>query len=121
MFLAAINKPKRLLHLSFIGRVGPHELESGHKEVAALVAELLPGFRLLTDLGRLESMDLECEREIGRVMELCDRKEVGLVVRVIPDPSKDIGMNILTLFHYKHRVNTATCETMEEAGRALQL
>jgi hypothetical protein len=121
MFLAAINKPKQLLHLSFIGRVGKEELERAREDLAAFVADLGPGFRLLTDLGRLESMDLDCGTTIGQVMELCDRKEVGLVVRVIPDPRKDIGMSILSLFHYKHRVNTMTCETMEEAARALRL
>jgi hypothetical protein len=121
MFLAAINKPKRLLQFSFIGQVSLDDLERSRAEVAELVADLPVGFRLLTDLGRLDQMELACETEIGRVMELCDQKEVAMVVRVIPDPRKDIGLNILTLFHYRHRVRTITCDTMEEAGRALQL
>jgi hypothetical protein len=121
MLLAAINKQKRLLHLSFIGHVGKGELERGWADLSALVADLGPGFRLLTDLGRLESMDPDCETQLGRAMEFCDQNEVELVVRVIPDPQKDIGMNILSLFHYKHRVRTVTCESMEEAARALQL
>jgi len=72
-------------------------------------------------LGRLDSMDLDCAGPIGRVMEMCDHKGVGMVVRLIPDPSKNIGLNILTLFHYRHRPKVATCETMAEAARLLGL
>lgn len=53
-------------------------------------------------------------------MELLDRSGVGTLVRVIPDPCKDIGMNILTLFHYPHRPRVMTCENMNE-GAALVL
>jgi hypothetical protein len=38
---------------------------------------------------------------------------------VIPDPRKDIGFNILSLFHYRHDIHIVTCETLEEAKRAL--
>ena len=54
-------------------------------------------------------------------LELCDAKGVSLVVRVIPDPAKDIGMNILSLFHYRHRPRSVTCASMEEAARLLAL
>ena len=43
-----------------------------------------------------------------------------MVVRVIPDPYKDIGLNIVSLFHYPRRVRIVTCETLEEAMRALE-
>jgi hypothetical protein len=42
-----------------------------------------------------------------------------MVVRVIPNPQKDIGLNILSLFHYRRRVRIVTCETLEEAMNAL--
>jgi len=119
MFLATMNKVKRLLHLSFIGRVRAEELKHSRDEVAVLVADLPAGFRVLTDLGRLESMDIACEAEIGRTMELCDRKGASTVVRVVPEPQRDIGFNILTVFHYKRRVPAATCKSMEEAARLL--
>ena len=121
MFLAAVNKPKQLLHLSYIGCVQADELRRGQEDVAALLADLPAGFRLLADLGRLESMDAACAAEIGKAMELYDQKGVGLVVRVIPDPAKDIGLNILSLFHYHQRPRTVTCETMTEAARVLSL
>ena len=121
MFLATVNKPKRLLHLSFIQHVQAEDLKRGREDVAALLADLPAGFRLLTDLERLESMDAACAKEVGRLMELCAQKGVGIVVRVIPDPQKDIDFNILAIFHYAHRQQAVTCANMEEAGKVLSL
>jgi hypothetical protein len=52
-------------------------------------------------------------------MDLCDKKGAAAVVRVIPDPQKDIGLNIMSIFHFRRRVRISTCETMEEALRQL--
>jgi len=121
MFLATWNKSKQLLHLSYIGRVQSEELKRGLEDIKTLLAELSPGFRLLVDLGRLEFMEQACAKEIGLTMEMVDRSGVGLVVRVIPDPSTDIGMNILTAFHYAHRPRIITCKNIAEAAGLLGL
>ena len=62
-------------------------------------------------------MGLDCTPEMGRTMELIGNAGVGLLVRVIPDPSKDIGMNILTIFHYPHGLQVVTCQNLTEAAR----
>lgn len=121
MFLATINKPKRLLHLSFIQHVGVEELQRGNQELVALLADLPAGIRVLADLGRLESMDMACAGEFGKAMELWDQHGVELVVRVVPDPTKDIGLNILSAFHYRHPPRIVTCKTMAEAAKVLSL
>ncbi len=121
MFLATVNKPKQLLYLSYIERVTVDELERGRKDIETLLADLAPGFRLVGDLSRLDAMDVKCSKEIGKVMELCEQKGVGLVVRIIPDPQKDIGMNILSLFHYRRHLRIVTCESLAEAGKLLTL
>jgi anti-anti-sigma regulatory factor len=121
VFLATSNKPKQLLYLSFIHQVQAEELEQARENVTMLLADLDSGFRLLTDLGRLDSMDLNCAAEIGRMMELCDQKGASLIVRVIPDHAKDIGLNILSLFHYRHAPRTVTCNNMAEAAKILAL
>jgi hypothetical protein len=120
MFLATVNGPRQLLYLSFIGRVSVEELERGREDIVALLAELESGFRLLADLGRLESMDINCSREIGKVMELCGERGVGLVIRIIPDPDKDIGMSILSVFHYQPRPRIVTCKTFAEVEDVLR-
>jgi hypothetical protein len=121
MLLATTNKVKRLLHLSFIGHVRADDLARGREDVAVLLGELPAGFRVLTDFGRLETMDIACAAELGRIMELCDQRGVGMVVRVIPDLRKDIGLNILSEFHYEHSLAGATCASVEEAARVLSL
>ena len=84
MFLATSNRSKRLLHLSFFQHVRVEELQQGQPDVQALLADLPVGFRLLTDLERLESMDIACATEIGLLMDLCNEKGVELVVRLVP-------------------------------------
>ena len=121
MFLATINKSKQLLCVSFIGNVTADELVQSYDEVAIMINDLKPGFRLLTDMGRLDSISVDCREQIGKVMELCDQKGVKLIVRVIPDPKKDIGLNILSLFHYSRRPRSVTCDNMLEAAEVLSL
>ena len=119
MFLIETNKLKRLLHLSFVGKVRAGELQPGLDELASLLAELPPGFHLLTNLSHLESMELACHAEISRVMELCHRRGMASVIRVIPKPEKDIGFNILSAFHYQHGLPVSVCSSLEEAIRLL--
>lgn len=121
MFLATSNKTKRLLYLSYIGHVDVADLRRGHDEVVTLLAELPAGFKMLVDLCRLESMDTNCVEELGKIMELLDQHGMKQVVRVIPDPTKDIGFNILARFHYHNNPRMNNCETMIQAERLLGL
>jgi hypothetical protein len=66
-------------------------------------------------------MDIACAEELGKIMELLDAHGMELVVRMIPDSSKDIGFNLLSLFHYRHKPRTVTCRTMVEAATLLSL
>ena len=121
MFLATTNKSQRLLHLNFIGHVSVEELERGGKDIAELIAGWPAGLRLLGDLERLQSMSPDCVPVLGKTMELLDEHGVELVVRVIPDSSKDLGFNILMVFHYRSRPRVVTCETISEAAKVLGL
>jgi len=121
MLLVTSNRSKRLLWVSYIGQVRPEEFRHGREDFKAQLQELTAGFRLLADFTSLEFMRLDCEPELGRMMELTGAAGVELVVRVIPDPSKDIGMNILTAFHYPHPPRVVTCQNLIQAARALDL
>jgi hypothetical protein len=121
MLLVTSNKAKQLLYVSYVGPVRLEDFQRGGEDLAAQLKELSPGFRLLTDFSQLESIGTDCVPEMGRVMDLIGVADVGTIVRVIPDPGKDIGMNILTIFHYRHRPQVVTCRTMAEATRALAL
>ena len=121
MVLFTSNKHQRLLCLSYIERVTPAELEKARADLQSLVADLPSGFRLLGDLSRLEFMDPECMTEVGRAMDLINQHGVSLIVRVIPDPAKDIGLNILTIFHYPRQPRIITCRNLAEALHQLSL
>jgi hypothetical protein len=109
------------LHFSYIDNVTAAELERGYPEVVALLAQCPDGFEMLADLGRLESMDIDCEEIIGKTMETMERHGLKRVVRVIPDPTKDIGLKIIGIFHYSKNIRIVTCQTMAEAARVLGL
>jgi hypothetical protein len=121
MFLATSNKAKGLLHLSYIEHVDAADLDRGYEDVATLLKDLAAGFSMLVDLGRLESMDTDCVAGLGKIMDLLDQRGLQQVVRVIPDPAKDIGFNILARFHYHHNPRMNNCETMLEAAKLLGL
>jgi len=119
MIDVSTDRSKNLLTFRFRGRVGAEELIGHRERTESLLAELPPGFQLLSDLSGLESMDPACAAEIERTMDLCDQKGVKRVVRVIPDPQKDIGLNIMSLFHYRRGLPIVTCETLEQAEEIL--
>jgi hypothetical protein len=78
------------------------------------------GFTFLADLAGLESMELESVPSITRIMDACNAAGIGMVVRIIPDPRKDIGLNILSIIHYSRGVHVLTFQNSEEAERAIR-
>jgi anti-anti-sigma regulatory factor len=119
MFQTGFDSATSLLKVSFSGYVVPDEAKRCVEEAQALLQNVQAGFRLLTDLSGLETMELACVPFLKQMMDLCNEKGVETVVRVIPDPRKDIGLNILALFHYERRVRIITCETREQALKVL--
>ena len=74
-----------------------------------------PGFMRLADFRWLESMDPAAAQHIAEIMDALAEKDVASVTRVMPDPHKDIGLNILSQFHYGTDVKIATFETLADA------
>jgi hypothetical protein len=120
MFSAELDKSRSLLRLGFTGRVSREEAEKCSAHLRKLIAEATEGFCLLTDLSGLESMDVACEPFIDEVMDACSRGGVQRVIRVVPDPTRDIGFGIMSLFHYKKDVHIVTCSSLEEAQALLK-
>ena len=119
MYKVESNKSRNLLRISFSKRIEPDEAKVCVEKVKVHLTELKPGFRLLTDLSALESMHVGCVPHLEDSMNACNKSGVSTVVRVIPDPKKDIGFNILSLFHYRRRIRIVTCETLAEAMKIL--
>jgi hypothetical protein len=110
---------RNLIEVRYRGRVTAVEA----KAVSAVVMDLLPqmrqGFTFLADLSNLESMELDCAPYITKIMDVCNVAGIGTVVRIIPDPRKDIGFNILSIIHYRRGVHVLTFQNSAEAERAL--
>jgi hypothetical protein len=115
MFFVEADLPNRLLIIRLTQRVRAIELRRCTERVRDLLAKVEPGFRLLTDLSGLESMDPSCAPEIEAMMDLFAERQVGTIVRVVPDPRKDIGLNIMSRFHYRSDVRLITCQDLATA------
>jgi hypothetical protein len=116
MFLTEFDRLQRLVKITVSGDGTSEEARSGLENLRSLLTNVEPGFRLLADLSAVLSMPTSAAPYIGQIMDSCAEKGVALVVRLLPaDPSKDIGLAIMSRFHYPADVPIVTCATMEEA------
>jgi len=115
-----VDEPKRLLVIRYNGLVRADETEKGLEQIRNGLAKLQSGFRLLADLTELDSMEVGCAPFIEKAMDMCNEKGASMVVRVIPDPHRDIGLQIMSIFHYRGDVQILTCETLAQAEEILE-
>lgn len=118
-FTVEIDQVKNLLMIRYRGCVGASDVEQCAEEVRIALPKMQSGFRLLADFTELESMDVMCVPHIEDIMERCDEKGVNAVVRIIPDPKRDIGLKIMSYFHYSGEVNIVTCDNLSDAAKIL--
>jgi hypothetical protein len=119
MYLVEADKSKRLIIISATGHVTKEEVKAAAAQLALLVEDFAPGFSALTDFRWLESMDAAGARHIAEIMDTLAAKKVGSVIRIVPDPHKDIGLNILSQFHYGPEVRIETFQTLADALQSL--
>jgi anti-anti-sigma regulatory factor len=114
-----VDESKSLLVIRYRGHVAAGETEKGLNDVRSGLAKLKSGFRLLVDLTELDRIDVGCAPFIEKAMDLCNEKGTSMVVRVIPDPHRDIGLQIMSIFHYSGDVLIITCQSLAEANQIL--
>jgi hypothetical protein len=119
MFSIEADKSRRLVVISFAGHVTAEDAKEATQKVHETLVDIAPNFRALTDLRWLESMQTEASPYVAEIMDALARKKVSSVVRVIPDPRKDIGFTILSQFHYGPEIRTVTFETLADAVQSL--
>lgn len=110
---------QKLIRVRYRGVVQANNVAAILPRLEENISRVGPGFVLVTDLTGLESMHLDCVPHVTRIMDLCLGAGLARVVRIIPDPSKDIGLNLLSLVHYRGKVPTVTFGSREEATSAL--
>jgi hypothetical protein len=119
MFLASADPSENLLTFTFSQDVIPEETRRWKRELPNLLAKLKPGFKLLSDFSAVESIDVACAPDIEEVMDLLNKAGIVKVVRVITHPHQDIGLSIMSLFHYRRCISIVTSETLEQGLSAL--
>ncbi len=119
MYSAEIDRSKRLVVISAVQYVTAEEAKLTAQQLRELLHDVAPGFRVLADFRWLESMDSGAARHVAAIMDTLAEKGVASVTRVISDPHKDIGLNILSQFHYGPEIQISTFETLADALQSL--
>jgi hypothetical protein len=119
MFVIEADTTRQLLVLSVAGTVTSEEAREVVARVRERLEEMAAGFVALADFRWLESMASEAAPFIAEIMDAFAAKDVSAVVRVVPDRRRDIGLNILSPFHYGPDVRLMTFETLADAIQAL--
>jgi hypothetical protein len=119
MYSVEADSAKRLVVISAAGHVTKEEVKAAAQEVREILKDAQPGFRLFTDFRWLESMDPTSARHVADIMDVVAEKQVATVIRVVPDPHKDIGLNILSQFHYGPKIPIATFERLADALQSM--
>lgn len=115
MVSVEIDGSKRLLVVSAAGHVSKAEVKQAAEQVRNTLRDVAPGLRALTDFRWLDSMRPSAAPYIAEIMDALAEKQVASVIRIIPDPGKDIGLNILSQFHYAPELPITTVATLVEA------
>jgi anti-anti-sigma regulatory factor len=119
MYAVELDRSKRVLVISGVQRVTAEQAQLAARRVRELLQDVAPGFRVLADYRWLESMDSAAARHVAEIMDTLAEKGVASVTRVVPDPRKDIGLNILSQFHYGPEIKIETFETLADALQSM--
>ena len=119
MYAVELDRSKRLLVISAAQRVTAEQARLAAQRVRELLHDVAPAFRVLADFRWLDSMDSAAARHIAEIMDALAEKGVASVTRVMPDPHKDIGLNILSQFHYGPEIQLATFQTLADALQSM--
>ena len=115
MYAVELDRSKRLLVISAAQTVTAEEAKMAAQRIREMLQDVAPGFHVLADFRGLQSMDSAAAPHIAEIMDVLAEKNVASVTRVMPDPRKDIGLNILSQFHYGANVKIETFETLADA------
>jgi len=115
MISVELNGSKRLLIISAAGHVRTEEVQQAAEEVREALQQVAPGLRVLIDFRWLESIHPFAAPYIAQIMEALAQKQVASVIRIIPDPGKDVGLKMLAQFRYNTELSISTVETLVEA------
>jgi anti-anti-sigma regulatory factor len=110
---------RNLFIIRYHSHVTAQETRARIEPMKLALDKMRAGFGILVDFSDLTTMDADCAPHIREIMDHANARPVKAVVRVIPDPHRDIGMQIMSRFHYGQQVQIATATTVSEAMKML--
>lgn len=119
MYLLDIDRLKNRIHVTFAVSFDEVEAKALYHEIRDRLSELRPGFHILCDLSTLEDFKSEAKIHFRSVMDLCNEHGVDKVIRILPDPHENFGLNLMSYFHYSKQVKQITCKSLKEAQQHL--
>jgi hypothetical protein len=119
MYAVELDQSKRLLVISAVQHVTAEQAKGAAQRIRELLQDVGPGLRVLADFRWLDSMESGAARHVADIMDALAEKQVASVTRVMPDPHKDIGLNILSQFHYGPDIDIATFQTLSDALQSI--
>ena len=119
MIKSSYDRGCNAIIIEFIGKIDAAQAEQSYLDIQKIIPQCSKGFKILTDLSHVESLDPKSVKAVKKSMDFFNSKGVTEVIRVVPDPSNDIGFNILSLFHYSKDVKFETVSSRQEAEELL--
>jgi hypothetical protein len=120
LVVAEADPGRNLLRTRYAGHATRANLEASVPVVRAQLEKLGPGCTVLADWSGIERMDLDCVPPIAAIMELALNHGASLVVRVLPESAKDIGINIISVIRLHGAARTVTADSLAEAERLVR-
>lgn len=114
-----VEPERKILRMRFRGVVRGEDMKGPIAGLRDLLSQLGGGFVQVTDLTEVERMELDSVPQLTQMMDASLAAGVARIIRVIPDPNKDIGFTLLSLTHYRGKVPITTLKTRAEAEKEL--
>ncbi|MBF0289237.1 MAG: hypothetical protein HQM14_15575 [SAR324 cluster bacterium] len=120
IFELRVDFEKNRLYITFIGQASVEDAESFLSELSYHIAELKPGFAIISNLLEQDFfLDEEVESLMPAVMKFLSNSGAGIVIRVIPESL--LGDSTAQLFDEKSSIAGYTAKTVHSIAEAEQL
>lgn len=120
MYLLEIDRLHNRIHITLSGRFDAPQSKALLREMQSRSEELQADAHLLCDLTALTEFDPKARPYFRNLMDLCNATGIRKIVRVIPDPSDNFGLTLMSYFHYDASVAVITCSSFSEALKHLK-
>ena len=120
MVKVSYDREHNTVIIEFEGNIDASQAEKVFPDLEKILPKHGKGFKLLTDFSSVQTMELKVKAAIEKAMEIFNAQGVTEIIRVIPDPALDIGLNIMSRSHYSRDVKVLTLRSRGEAQARLR-